>query len=414
MTSPGAPLADARVDVAGRSWGRVVVDVPVFEADEAARHSLTRFAEIVALAVTNDEAHRSLVALATTDSLTGLNNARAFHERLAEAVEDAGRYGHHLTLVVLDIDHFKQVNDVHGHPVGDQVLEQLARRLSRTARVGDFLGRIGGEEFAWLMPGTDLIAAVEAAERTRAAVRATPFPVVGTVTASFGACGLEPGIGRKELLERADAALYWAKRFGRDSVFPYTVQLQAVIEAVGSRETRARSARELLERVGTTMGGGHADHAARVGELSLTLAGRLMWSPGDQRRLQEAALLHDLAAVGVPGLPGGGAAGTATAWTGAHLSAGLAAASGVLDEEQSRWVRDRHRRWSERAEAGEVNGRPTGACIIAVADMWDTLVNGRDGDPGTSHDDAFLVVSSHAGGLLSPVVVPHLRDAVPA
>lgn len=85
----------------------------------------------------------------------------------------------------------------------------------------------------------------------------------------------------------------------------------------------------------------------------------------------------------------------------------------MLDEEQARWVRDRHRRWSERAEAGEVNGRPTGACIIAVADMWDTLVHAVGGEAGTAPEEAFLVVNSHAGGLLSPVVVPHLRDAFP-
>jgi diguanylate cyclase (GGDEF)-like protein len=163
----------------------------------------------------------TLAAASRTDPLTGLANRRAFEEELGRAVARAGRSGAPLSLVALDVDRFKAVNDGHGHPAGDAVLRELAARARAAARAGDLAARVGGEEFALLLPGAPLAGAVELAERLRAAIAAAPVDVGIarlSVTASLGCATLAPGERPEALLARADARLYEAKRDGRDRV----------------------------------------------------------------------------------------------------------------------------------------------------------------------------------------------------
>jgi diguanylate cyclase (GGDEF)-like protein len=119
---------------------------------------------------------------------------------------------------MIDIDLFKNINDTHGHPVGDLVLRDLAERMRTQVRAGELLARVGGEEFAWLMPETELDGARVAAERMRAEVAAEPIAPVGDVTVSAGISRLAPGESPDDFLNRADIALYAAKRGGRDMV----------------------------------------------------------------------------------------------------------------------------------------------------------------------------------------------------
>lgn len=160
--------------------------------------------------------------LARTDALTGLANRRAFDEAAEQEVQRALRYNTPLALVLTDIDRFKTINDRFGHHVGDQVLQHFARILSDSVRNIDMVGRWGGEEFAILMPGTDLEEAARAAERMRLAVQ-DAVPPLGDpdclYTASFGVAAFRaetPTIA--SLLGRADAALYRAKDLGRNRV----------------------------------------------------------------------------------------------------------------------------------------------------------------------------------------------------
>jgi len=157
-----------------------------------------------------------LERLATTDPLTGLANHRSFHERLGFEAARAVRHGRPLSLAILDLDHFKLVNDRYGHPAGDEVLREVAARLLRLARAGELIARVGGEEFAWVLPDTDAAGAQAAAERARAAVRGQPVPPAGTVTLSAGVCDLAHASDVAGLYRRADEALYLAKRGGRD------------------------------------------------------------------------------------------------------------------------------------------------------------------------------------------------------
>ena len=158
-----------------------------------------------------------LTQQALSDGLTGLLNRRAFDERLRVEADRAVAEGRPLSIALLDLDHFKAVNDRHGHPAGDRVLEQTAACLRSVSRFGDHVARIGGEEFAWILPGTDGAAAMQAAERVRRAMADVELPDVGRVTLSIGVCELATADDdRGKLYELADVALYRAKAGGRD------------------------------------------------------------------------------------------------------------------------------------------------------------------------------------------------------
>ncbi len=157
---------------------------------------------------------------AATDSLTGLPNKRAVTDALKRMYAQALTAGAPLSLLLIDLDHFKHINDEHGHPVGDQVLANVGASLRGALRAWDFAGRGGGEEFTVLLPGADLTAALEVAERVRAAI--AEVTVAGTeasVTASIGVAVFPEHASTADRLERlADAALYLAKRHGRNRV----------------------------------------------------------------------------------------------------------------------------------------------------------------------------------------------------
>ncbi len=169
------------------------------------------------------EANSRLAQLAVTDGLTGLYNHRHFHERLALEVERSQRSGLPLSLLMLDVDHFKRFNDTHGHPAGDEVLRQLARVLGDTRRANDVVARYGGEEFAVILVDTPKFTAAKVAERIRERVAAHDFseaaPKPGPLGVSVGVATFpEDGGDAEALVRAADTALYGAKRAGRDRV----------------------------------------------------------------------------------------------------------------------------------------------------------------------------------------------------
>jgi diguanylate cyclase (GGDEF)-like protein/PAS domain S-box-containing protein len=210
------------IEVDGQLWGAVSVGWERESApDPDAADRLARFARLVSLAVTAAEAREQLSKLASTDHLTGLFNRRAFSDRLEHDIARARRHGRPLSLAVFDIDHFKLVNDTHGHPVGDRVLAEFAGRLMDERRDGDIVARVGGEEFAWIMPDADGAAAELCAGRVRRAIANTPFPGVGNLTTSIGVSALDDADNGQQLFRQADLALYWAKSGGRNAVMRY-------------------------------------------------------------------------------------------------------------------------------------------------------------------------------------------------
>jgi two-component system, sensor histidine kinase LadS len=171
-----------------------------------------------------EAANQELLRLTSTDALTGLPNKRSLETAITRDLVRADRDKTWLSMVIVDVDHFKKFNDSHGHAIGDQVLQAVAKMLSAHLRAGDLAGRYGGEEFVLVMPGSNMIGARIASERIR---KALEVMVVETehgplkVTASLGGaslCGPSCGGSRDALFARADQALHEAKRSGRNRV----------------------------------------------------------------------------------------------------------------------------------------------------------------------------------------------------
>ncbi|TVR88388.1 MAG: sensor domain-containing diguanylate cyclase [Trueperaceae bacterium] len=220
-TSDGAQvmvLLSARaIEVDGRQCGiYTFVDITALETEQR-EHLATQ--DLLARSVREHADERDVMAyLAIFDTLTRIPNRRGLDVRLAEEFVRAERYGSALSVLLLDIDHFKAVNDEHGHDVGDAALRQVAHLLQEACRGPDFVGRWGGEEFMMILPETDTAAATDVASRVRARIADETFASISGLTVSIGVASFEPGTTTDALFRRVDRALYAAKRNGRNRV----------------------------------------------------------------------------------------------------------------------------------------------------------------------------------------------------
>jgi diguanylate cyclase (GGDEF)-like protein len=183
---------------------------------------LATLADYAAIAITNGKLYAEVQLQSMTDSLTGIFNRRHFFALAEREFHRASRFGGALSAIMLDIDHFKQVNDQHGHAVGDQVIVEVAKLCRTSIRAIDILGRYGGEEFVFVLPETDVHGARQLAERLRQRIAAAKFSSPAgplTCTASLGvASTLVKVPDVNTLVANADVALYAAKQAGRNRV----------------------------------------------------------------------------------------------------------------------------------------------------------------------------------------------------
>jgi two-component system cell cycle response regulator len=223
---PGEPAAQSVLAVPLRSAGAAVGVLTLYDRpdgfDEADLKTVRSFAGQAAVAIANVLLHDEASRQSVTDDLTGLGNYRSFVTTIGKEIERAARFERPLALLMLDLDHFKDVNDTHGHLRGDAVLVEVAARLREQVRDVDTLARYGGEEIVAILPETDVDGAAQAAERLRATVAARPFVAAGLppvmLTVSVGAAVFPAhGTTAGTLLAAADDALYAAKRAGRDT-----------------------------------------------------------------------------------------------------------------------------------------------------------------------------------------------------
>jgi diguanylate cyclase (GGDEF)-like protein/putative nucleotidyltransferase with HDIG domain len=384
---------------------------------------------LAALAIANARLHasvlRSLASAeerAAVDPLTGLANHRTFHEALRARVREARRSGASLGLVLLDLDHFKQVNDTHGHHAGDRVLREVARRLGQAAREGDLIARIGGEEFGWILPGADAVQALAAAERARSLI-AEGLEGIGRLSASAGVCELACAATADELFELADGALYWAKAHGRDVAIPYSPEVVTDLSAEGRAQrlerVRAMAGLRALARAVDAKDPSTRRHSERVAHLAVQLATAAGWAPVRAARLHEAGLLHDVGKIGVPDavlFKPGRLDADEYAQVKEHAVLGANIAAEVLDDEQVDWIRHHHERWDGRGYPDGLAGSDTaeGARILALADAWDVMTSRRGYSAPLAPAAAMAECRAHAGSQFAPDAVAALERLVRA
>ncbi|MGI9147141.1 MAG: diguanylate cyclase [Chloroflexota bacterium] len=231
MISPGVLQLVVPLRAGGRSLGALELTLGEALGEEDVK-VVELLAAAAAVALQNAHLYQETQRLATTDALTGLSNYRHFHDLLGLEVQRARRMDYPVGLIIMDLDHFKQVNDRHGHPVGDLVLRQVAEQLRKRLRRTDVVARLGGEEFGAILPGDGLTEVAIVAEKLRRAVEelspmrggmtSNPTPV----TLSVGGTSLSADVvDAKLLISRADHALYEAKRNGRNQVRLWTSPL---------------------------------------------------------------------------------------------------------------------------------------------------------------------------------------------
>jgi hypothetical protein len=267
------------------------------------------------------------------------------------------------------------------------VLAEVAHALTACARPGDLVGRIGGEEFGWLLPETDAEGAFAAAERGRAAVAALRFAEVGAITVSAGVCDLARAGGDvTAMAELADGALYWAKAEGRDRCCLYSPEVVHELSAHERAERlergRALAALKALARAVDAKDHSTHLHSERVAALACAVAERLGWPAHRVALLHESALLHDVGKIGVPDavlFAPGPVRGADLAQLRMHAALGGDISGEALTPEQAAWVRSHHERWDGDGYPDGLAGEdiPEGARILALADAWDAMTVAR-------------------------------------
>jgi diguanylate cyclase (GGDEF)-like protein/putative nucleotidyltransferase with HDIG domain len=409
---PGSPVDQlgyacsvvAPVSVGGSVWGILAsTHVRPGGLRRDAEERLLAFGDLLAIAISNTEAQAALATRASTDPLTGLANHRSFHERLGAEVRRAVRYERPLSIAVIDVDHFKQVNDYGGHELGDEVLSEIAASLATMTRADDTLARIGGDEFAWLLPETDRAQAFAALERARRTIAGQPLASV-PVTISVGICDTLTSQDPQQLYHLADGALYWGKVHGRNVCWIYDAEVVHELSAQERAEHLQRSqallglralARAIDAKDPTTR-----RHSERVSDLAAKIALQLGWPAERVRLLSEAALVHDVGKIGVPDavlLKDAPLDADEYEQIKQHAELGALIVEDVLLPEQVEWVRAHHERPDGLGYPGGLQAEqiPEGASLLAVADAWDVMTLSRPYSAPKSPEEAIAECKLH-------------------
>ena len=319
---------------------------------------------------------------AREDPVTGLRNRRGFDETFDLEVERARRTGRTVSLVLGDLDHFKQVNDRFGHPRGDEVLRRAGEILEATNRRIDLAARVGGEEFAVLLPDSDERGAHIAAERMRRAIREGFADDVMPLTISFGIASFPAhGDSTDDLMESADQALYTAKEIGRDCSVIFSPQVSDNVSG-HARRRRARGEARLASLLALAESLDTHEHAATVGRYAREIGRQLGYPQEGLENLMLAGILHDVGKVGIPSaivMKTGPLTSEEWAEMRKHPQIGASMLGGVNLPQIAEWVHDHHERpdglgYPRGLDGDEV---PIEARILAVADAYEAMTHDR-------------------------------------
>ena len=415
--APERVLRCRRIATGEERWA-IARSRPVLDERSEVCLAISIFTDVTALKQSEQD-RVDLLARAGADPLTGLLNHRVFHERLAVEVSRARRHGHELSLALIDVDNFKQINDGSGHQAGDRVLAAVAERLREVARSEDVLARIGGDEFAILFPHSGEVEAYAAVERARSAVSSTPLLENKRVTVSAGICDFATAHDADSMFRFADGALYWSKAHGRDVAWIYdpgTIrQLSAQERAEHLQQSQTLIGIRALARAIDAKDPNTRQHSDRVAALAARMAGVLGWGFDRVALLSEAALVHDVGKLGVPDAvllkPG---RLTAEEYELIKLHPGLSAqiVEDVLRPEQVAWIRAHHERpdgygYPDGLIESEI---PLGTSLLTLADVWDVMTVSRSYGIRKTYDQALEECRSLAGRQFSPEAIEALEE----
>jgi diguanylate cyclase (GGDEF)-like protein len=368
---------------------------------------------LVAISLYQRSTHKVLSAmrLALTDPLTGLGNHRHFHERLQRALAQAEDERTPVSLLFLDIDDFKRINDQFGHPAGDRVLSLVASRL----RQGGEAFRLGGDEFAVLLPDADERTSLGVGEAIVARIGQTDLGVVGSITVSAGVATYpHPGRERDSLIRLADGALYWAKEHGKNQVRVARADVAELSEfrrvASGvDRVARFRAAASLARAV-DSRDAYTGSHSERVASMAAQIAERLELSAEEVELVRLAGSLHDLGKLAIPEE----ILRKPAALTEAerlvlqrHPQIGHRMLESLGVDPIADWVLHHHERWDGGGYPAGLAGEdiPLGARIIFVADAFDAMTSNRLYRAALSREEAVQEVERCSGSQFDPDVV---------
>jgi diguanylate cyclase (GGDEF)-like protein len=349
----------------------------------------------------------SLRARTVVDPLTELFNHRFFHERLAVEIERARREESPLALASIDLDDFDQVNNVYGHAAGDRRLRAVAEALRRAARSTDIVCRIGGDEFALIMPATSSVDAYKVCLRLQEAARfADPYCPLATGFSAGIAATPEHAESRDDLLRKADGALYWAKLHGREQIVVYDPEL---IVALGPEQRIELLEEESYVRMVQLLASAvdardpyTQQHSRRVAALAVGFAQVLGMSEDHLERLRIAALLHDVGKIGVPDAvlrkPDRlDEAEYRQVKEHPHLAVRILQA--IPHADILPWIRCHHERWDGRGYPDGLAAEdiPVEARILAICDAYDAMTSSRPYRPAMLTAEALAEIDANAG-----------------
>ena len=368
---------------------------------------------LAAIALYQRSVFRELAAmrLALTDPVTGLGNHRHFHDRLDRDLNDAEQKGMPLSVCVLDIDNFKELNDRLGHPKGDLVLAQVATRLRQDGEAF----RIGGDEFAILLPGRDEHEAAKVADGVLQRVALLQAAPGVAVRLSAGVATYpQVGVDRSEVFAVADQALYLAKGSGKGNVQVYRPDLTELPAVAGladmpNRDSRLRAAASLAHAV-DARDAYTGRHSYVVGELAALVAQQLGLESEEIELVRLAGSLHDLGKLAIPEeilRKPGPLTGAEKLVLRRHPQIGYRMLRSLGVEPVSTWVLHHHERWDGRGYPHGLSGEqiPLGSRIILVVDDYNAMTRDRVYRSRVTHEVAIAELERNAGAQFDPRVV---------
>jgi diguanylate cyclase (GGDEF)-like protein len=380
--------------------------------------SVALFGPLLAIALYQRSTYRALRAmrLALTDPLTSLGNHRHFHERVERELLDGQSSGGEFSLCLVDVDDFKRINDLYGHPAGDRVLAQIAANLRQNGEAF----RLGGDEFAVLLPDCDERTAVATASAIVQRVESLQLEHVGSVTVSAGISTFPTQApNRGELIRLADSALYWAKEHGKNRAHVYRPDVVELAElrrlAHGpDRAARFRAAESLAKAVDLrdTYTG---SHSARVAELAARVAARLGLDQEQIELSRLAGSLHDLGKLAIPEeilRKPGPLTEPERLVLERHPQIGFRMLDSLGIEPVAEWILHHHERWDGNGYPDGLPGPmiPLGARIIFVVDAYDAMTSDRVYRGRLTPEAALAELERCAGTQFDPNVVSALAE----